>query len=254
MSALNTPPAGASETAPSSQPRRRMFAWNPRGDTLIAAGTLLAFWGCYWAGNAVNEWFLLGGIVIVATLIPVVTVVLWRREGLAGLGIRRRLLIVSLIVSALLGAGSAYQLVTVAAASNVPVMPHLLANLVVFWEPFFVFGWLFLRWERAFGWLPAIVLTGVGFALQHVGSVPFVLALSFGLFAIAFGIVFVCVRNLAILWPLFYPVASGIGTLQSGFVMGWPAVISGTVLLIVQVIVIGGVVWLARRRTTERRV
>lgn len=118
------------------------------------------------------------------------------------------------------------------------VLPHLLANLLVFWEPFFVFGWLFLRWERAFGWLPAILLTGIGFTLQHVGSVPFEAALGFGAFAVVFGIVFAFVRNLAILWPLFYPIASGIGTLQAGFVMGWSDVVSGAVLLVVQVFVV----------------
>lgn len=227
-------------------PRRRIVAWNPGSDTLIAFGTLLAFWGCYWAGTTINEWFLLVGIVVVATLVPALTVLWQRREGLAGLGVRRRFLVLSLIISAVLGLGSAYQLIQVAGDQGVAVVPHLLANLVVLWEPFFVFGWLFLRWERAFGWLPAIVLTGLGFALQHIGSVPFAAALSFGAFAVAFGVVFACVRNLVILWPLFYPVASGIGTLQAGFVMGWSGVVSGVVLLAVQVIVIAAVLWRVR--------
>ncbi|MDN5754356.1 MAG: hypothetical protein ACTHWW_02240 [Arthrobacter sp.] len=96
---------------------------------------------------------------------------------------------------------------------------------------------MFLRWERAFGWLPAILLTGIGLALQHVGSVPFAQAIGFGLFAVLFGIVFAFVRNLLILWPLFYPVASGIGTLQAGYLMGWPEAFSGAVLLAVQIVV-----------------
>lgn len=218
--------------------RRRIVAWKPGSDTLIALGTLLGFWGCYWAGAAINEWFLLVGVVVLGTVIPALTVLRHRREGLEGLGIRRRFLFLSLVISAVLGAGSAYQVVYLAAEQGVPVVPHLLANLVVLWEPFFVFGWLFLRWERAFGWLPAILLTGVGFALQHVGSVPLEVALGFGMFAVLFGILFALVRNLAILWPLFYPVASGIGTLQAGFVMGWPDVVSGVALLAVQVVVL----------------
>lgn len=222
--------------------RRTVVAWNPGSDTAIALGTLLAFWACYWAGTTISPWFLWGGIVMVGTLVPAVTVLWHRREGLAGLGIGRRRLVLALVVAFVLGAGSAYQFIAVATEQGVPVVPHLLANLLVVWEPFFVFGWLFLRWERAFGWLPAILLTGIGFAVQHIGSVPFAAALSFGMFAVVFAIVFAIFRNLAVLWPLFYPVASGIGTLQAGFAMGWPDVVSGALLLVVQVLVLA-VVW-----------
>lgn len=88
-----------------------------------------------------------------------------------------------------------------------------------------------------------------GFALQHVGSVPFEAALGFGIFAVLCGIAFAIVRNLAILWPLFYPVASGIGTLQAGFVMGWSDVVSGVVLLAAQVATVAVVSWCARERS-----
>lgn len=233
-------PASASLPSFDGDPRpgRRAVAWDPRSDTVIALVTMLAFWGCYWAGSTVSEWFLIGGIVVVGTVIPAWVVLNRRREGLAGLGVRRRFLLLSLLVSAVLGVGSSYELFSLAADQGVQVMPHLLGNLMVLWEPLFVFGWLFLRWERAFGWLPAIALTGAGFALQHVGSVTPGAALGFGMFALVFAVIFALVRNLAILWPLFYPIASGIGTLQAGVVMGWPAVVSGAVLLVVQIAVI----------------
>lgn len=242
--------AEASSDIRSTEPteRRRVVAWRPGIDTLIAAGTLVVFWLCYWGGTTVSPWILWAGIIVIGTVIPAITVLWWRREGLAGLGIRRKWLIVSLAVSVVLGAGSAYQYIVTATGQGVPIAPHLIANLVVLWEPLFLFGWLYLRWERAFGWLPAILLTGVGFALQHVGAVPLPAALSFGGFAIAFAIVFTFVRNLAVLWPLFYPVASGIGTLQAGFAMGWSDAIAGAVALVVQVAIIV-VVWrLARNR------
>lgn len=237
-----TPPAAA------APPRRRVLAWDPGFDTLIAAVTLLGFWASYWAGTAVNPAFLYGGILIFGTVIPAWTILRYRREGWAGLGIRRRFLIISLLISAVLGAGSAFQVVALAAETGTSVLPHLLANLLVLWEPLFVFGWLYLRWERAFGWLPAILLTGLGFALQHVGAVPLEAALGFGAFAVAFAIVFACVRNLLVLWPLFYPVASGIGTLQAGFAMGWPDVVSGSMLLVVQVLILLGLSWRTRPR------
>ncbi|GAA4516335.1 hypothetical protein [Brevibacterium yomogidense] len=244
---------GSAETSSTPPDRahasfRRVVAWSPGTDTLIAAATLVVFWGCYWAGTTVNEWFLLAGVIVVGTLIPAWTVLQQRGEGLEGLGIRRRFLVVSLIIAGVMGAGSAYQLFTLAAAQDVAVLPHLVGNLLVFWEPLFVFGWLYLRWERAFGWLPAILLTGAGFVLQHIGSVPFEAALGFGGFAVVFAIAFACVRNLAILWPLFYPVASGIGTLQAGFVMGWSSVGSGALLLAVQGFVLAGVWWTVHRK------
>lgn len=215
-----------------------MVAWDPGLDTVIAGGTLLGFWGCYWAGATVHVGFLYAGVLVFGTLVPAVMVLCRRREGLMGLGFTGRFLVPSLIVSAVLGAGSAYQLVTLAAQHEVALAPHLLGNLMVLWEPLFVFGWLYLRWERAFGWLPAILLVGAGFALQHVGSVPPAAALGFGTFALGFAIVFALVRNLLILWPLFYPVASGIGTLQSGFSMGWDEVAYGALLLVVQVAIL----------------
>lgn len=231
-----------------SRPRRPVVTWRPGVDTAIAAVTLLLFWGCYWAGTTINEWILLVGIVVIGTAVPAWTVLHLRREGLSGLGIRRRFLVVSLVVSAVMGLGSAYQLITVAGELGVPVVPHLVANMLVLWEPLFVFGWLYLRWERAFGWLPAILLTGAGFTLQHVGAVPVAAAIGFGAFALAFAVAFALVRNLAVLWPLFYPVASGIGTLQAGFAMGWSSVVSGAVLLVVQVGVVSAIIIAAGRR------
>lgn len=247
---MATPSAAGTDSTALGDPRRarrRAIAWDPGLDTLLALATLLAFWGCYWAGSTVHGAFLHGGILVIGTLVPAWVVLRRRGEGLEGLGITRRFLRVSLLVSLVLGAGSAYQLLFLAGERGADVLPHLIGNLLVLWEPLFVFGWLFLRWERAFGWLPAILLVGIGFALQHVGSVPLPVALGFGAFAIAFGIVFALVRNLAILWPLFYPVASGIGTLQSGLVFGWVDVASGAVLLAAQVAILAIVLRGARR-------
>ncbi|HCH47712.1 MAG TPA: hypothetical protein DEX36_07315 [Glutamicibacter sp.] len=128
-------------------------------------------------------------------------------------------------------------MITLASASNANIASHLVANFLVLWEPFFVFGWLYLRWERAFGWLPAIALTGLGFTIQHLGSVPLAAAAGFGVFAIMFAVVFALVRNLVVLWPLFYPVASGIGTLQAGFVMGWDDAGISAILLVLQLLI-----------------
>lgn len=105
MPTSNTPFSGSEILTPISEPeiRRRAFVWNPGSDTLVALGTLLGFWWCYWAGITINEWFLLIGIVVVGTLISAVTVLRLRGEGLEGLGMRRQFLIWSLVISAVLG-------------------------------------------------------------------------------------------------------------------------------------------------------
>lgn len=76
MATFNTNTSGSEiETLNSlTRTRRRVVTWDPGSDTLIALGTLLAFWGCYWAGTTVSEWFLLVGVVVVGTLVPAVTV------------------------------------------------------------------------------------------------------------------------------------------------------------------------------------
>ena len=224
--------------ARAGQPRRRLLAWDPGTDTLIALGTLLGFWACYWAGTTLHPAFLYTGILVLGTAVPAWSVLRRRREGLPGLGLTRHRLRLALILSAVLGAGSVYKVVALAHEQDVALLPHLLGNLVVLWEPLFVFGWLYLRWERAFGVLPAIVLVGAGFALQHVGSVPLGAAIFFGMFALVFAVLFALVRNLLVLRPLFYPVASGIGTLQAGFQMGWDDVLIGAAAMLAQVLIL----------------
>lgn len=85
--------------------RLRMVTWDPGVDTLIALLTLLGFWGAYWAGTTIHPAFLYAGILLLGTPVPALTVLHRQREGLEGLGITGRFLVVSLVVSAVLGAG-----------------------------------------------------------------------------------------------------------------------------------------------------
>lgn len=224
---------------------RRWFGGRPGADTAIAALTLVGLWGCYFlgAGRGIS-WVLYAGILVFGTALPAWAI---SRSGArwADLGLTRRRLVVSLVAAPVLGGASLPRALGLAGGSGVDVLTQFLANAVVLWEPFFVFGWLYLRWEKAFGIVAAVVLAGAGFALQHLGSVPPAQALSFGVFGLVIAAIFALTRNLAILWPLFYPVASTIGTLQAGFVMGWGEIVGGAALLLVQAVVI---VVLMRRR------
>jgi membrane protease YdiL (CAAX protease family) len=92
----------------------------------------------------------------------------------------------------------------------------VLFNAVILWEPFFVFSWLQLRYDRAFGILPGVVLTGLSFAAYHIGTYPpagLVTLLISGLF---FAAIFRPTSNLLIVWPLAWCAGSSIGTLMGG--------------------------------------
>jgi hypothetical protein len=105
------------------------------------------------------------------------------------------------------------------------------------WEPFFVYGWLQLRFERAFGVIPGIALAAVCFGAYHIGTFPLsgvVTLLGLGVF---FGVLFRATGgNLLALWPLTWAVTSSIGVLEGGF--GWSDVATYALLLIVQVVLI----------------
>ncbi|WP_203568896.1 CPBP family intramembrane metalloprotease [Aestuariimicrobium ganziense] len=242
----------ATTEAAQTRPKRRVVRWNPGLDTAIAAATLLLFSLCYYLGTREGtEWVLIVGIIVLGTIVPAWTVFMLLRGGWSDLGITRHRLKTSLAVAAFLGAGSAFQVFQLANEKGVDPWAHLVANVMVFWEPLFVFGWLFLRWEKAFGWLPAIGLVGVGFTLQHFGSVPFEQAVGFGIFGLMFAVVFAITRNLFILWPLFYGVASGIGTLQAGFVFDWSGAVEAGVLMLVQMAILVGIARWARARSSH---
>jgi hypothetical protein len=57
-------------------------------------------------------------------------------------------------------------------AAGIDWLPQVLFNGVILWEPFFVHAWLQLRFDRAFGIVPGILLAGLSFAAYHTGTYP----------------------------------------------------------------------------------
>lgn len=117
------------------------------------------------------------------------------------------------------------------------LIPHVLSMGLILWEPFFVYGWLQLRFERAFGVIPGILLAGGSFGLYHVGTYSMVGVMELAFFGAMFAVIFHIGRsNLLALWPLTWAVAASIGTLGR-FEYDWWAV--GTSLLLLVVTAIG---------------
>ena len=95
----------------------------------------------------------------------------WHKEKpLSWLGITRNRWIPSLVVGIILAALFLPRLVALYPGPG--LLPHLIVNGCMFWEPFFVFGWLPLSFDRAFGIIPGILFSSLAFGAYHIGTYP----------------------------------------------------------------------------------
>lgn len=177
---------------------------------------------------------LLGGFAV-ATILPAL-VIRMRGANISALGFTRKRIAVSLILSAVFAAGSlpAYFAAAPAGIGGVLLLVTSLLNL---WEPLFVYGWLQLRLENAFGWVLAPFLTAFCFAAYHAGSAPLEMLGALLAWGAIVGVLFAFTRNLFVVFPLAWGVASAIGTASeaSG---AWPAVVLAVALLAGQLILL----------------
>ena len=235
---------------------RRAMAFEPTRRTWLAIASVPAMWLFYWGESAVREWsvawslvlFLGGACLLVATLLPLMAN---RADGrnLSGLGITRHRWRWALLI-AVISLGSVPALLDTAAGAGVDPGTHLLYNLTVLWEPLFLFGWLQLSFERAFGYVCAPVMTAIAFGGYHLGSVPVGTALGFAAVGLVMGAVFAITNNLLSMWPLTWAVSSGIGSIDAGLSFGRDEVVAGVAVLTVQLAMFV-VVARAGRRTRE---
>lgn len=128
------------------------------------------------------------------------------------------------------------------------LLPQLVFNGLILWEPFFVYGWLQLRFERAFGILPGIVLATACFGAYHLGTYPPSGIGTLVVVGTVYAVLFRITRNLLTLWPFVWSVSSSIGTLQGGFYFGWDEVGTYAVVLFVQVVAIAWMILHGRKR------
>lgn len=231
---------------------RETFAlrWQPRGDTAVALLTAVLMVGLYYANTrAQSPAFTLVFFVILTNgglnvLFPAYYVLVVRKEGLNQLGITRRWWWLALLLSAVVSVLFWPQLQQVAAQHpSIDLVPLLLANGLILWEPFFVYGWLQLRFERAFGVIPGIALAAVCFGAYHIGTSPLSGVATLVGLGVFFGVLFRAAGgNLLALWPLTWAVTSSTGVLEGGFGFGWSDVATYALLLVVQVVLIALVV------------
>jgi len=182
--------------------------------------------------------FVLMGHLLLNTALPAYVVLKMRGEGLSGLGITRNKLQVSLVISVLLAASMYPSFMTALKSFSGNPTPNMAYNAIALWEPLFVFGWLQLRFERAFGIIPGILMAGLGFMAYHIGSFPTDALVVLCLSGVFYGAIFAYVKNLLVLIPITWSVASTMGTIQGGYIFDWVTVGIYAVILVLQIAII----------------
>lgn len=226
--------------------KRRAFLFNPQLDTLIALATAILMIGVYYLNTKYGldepTIFFVGfvgiGHLLLNTAIPAYVVFVLCKEGWSGLGIRKEKAFLSLMISAVLAALFFSGLQQALEGFNGNPVPHIVFNGIAFWEPLFVYGWLQLRFEKAFGYILAPVIAGAAFAAYHIGSFPTEMVLMLFGFGVFYGVIFGVVRNLLVLIPVTWAVGSSIGTIQGGFNFDWFTVGVYVAILLAQLIIL----------------
>ena len=227
--------------------------WAPNSDTAVASASLLLMILAYYAAT---HWLisqvaaiLVFGILtnlILNVLLPVWWIAYHRRQPLSELGITTKRWLSSLLIGIGLAGLLAIRLWQVAA--GIDWLPHLLFNVTCFWEPFFVYGWLQLRFERAFGIVPSIILAGLSLAVYHVGTYSPDGLIMLLLAGLLYAVVFRITSNLLVMWPLAFSIGSSMGTLMGGMQFTWNQVSIWSIILLLQISAIGYTWWRQNRR------
>jgi membrane protease YdiL (CAAX protease family) len=200
------------------------FRWRPTRHTWVAVGAgLLAF--AFSASlllfepGSVPAQLIRNGLIYVVcgVAIPWGYTILVERETPAALGLRRERWALSLILG-LVAAGLFAPMLffegdlASVGWGNVAKASFVLTGAGGLFELFLYYGFIHLRLEKAFGVIPAILLTSAIYVLWHVGTQlplePDPLYAAWKLFwvGVMYQSLFSLTRNLLVIWPFFHAV------------------------------------------------
>lgn len=226
--------------------KRQWISFKPEIDTWIAlasipAMTLLYYCNTHYGFEHPTVFFIgfvILGHLLLNTALPAYVVLKMRGEGLSGLGITQNKLMASLVISVLLAASMYPSLMTALRGFDGNPVSNITYNAIAFWEPLFVFGWLQLRFQRAFGIIAGILMAGLGFMAYHIGSFPTDALVVLFLTGVIYGVIFAYTKNLLVLIPITWSVASTMGTIQGGYIFDWSTVGIYVIVLALQITIL----------------
>ncbi|MCU0849714.1 MAG: CPBP family intramembrane metalloprotease [Candidatus Thermoplasmatota archaeon] len=188
---------------------------------------------------------------------PAVYVVFVKKQALSEIGISKKYWLLSIILGIVLGVITYFG--TLATIDLPPFMELLplafMAVTVGLFEAIFFRGWIQLRFENAFGAIPAIPIGAAFYALYHVGygmSGSEVLFLFF--LGLTFAIAFRVTKNVLVLWP-FYTWIGGLYTnITEGQVLPFEALYGFVIILMFMIISIVTIRYIQKRRRNNNKV
>jgi hypothetical protein len=231
--------------------------WKPGRDILVVCiSWILVVCSLYTATVIVGAetgggipYFLLYAVLTAAIFgigIPLVWMVIIQKRPLKDLGITKKRLFRSLVlqlvfsIAILTGGFSGLKL---------PVMDRLiplicLSLAIGLFEAIFWRGWVLMRLEEAFGFIPAALLGSVLYALYHIGYDMPLNEIAFLFFiGLMYSVVFRLIGSIFILWPLFQPGGQLITLIKEGLELPLLASLGFLEVLIVM----GLMVWFASK-------
>ena len=248
------------------------FRWQPTQHTWVAVGAGLLAFGfsallLLFEPGSLPAQIIHNGLlyVVCGAAIPWGYTILVERGTPAGLGIKRERWVLSLIIS-VIAAGLFMPLLLfegdlgAVGWGNVAKASFALTGAGGLFELFLYYGFIHLRLEKAFGTIPAILLTSAIYVLWHVGTQlplePDPLYAVWKLFwvGVMSQSLFSLTRNLLVIWPIFHAVgvmldfAVNIGAVE-GIVHEFPWAVG--VVVVVAVISVGLTVLSARNRASH---
>ena len=132
------------------------------------------------------------------------------RDTLAELGFTKRKWVLSLILNIVLGAGLLFVFLKDEMPENVISLKNLYgASYIVvagIFEMTFIYGFLRMSFEKAFGIIPSILLTSAFYSLHHAGFQPEFIHLF--LVGLMYCSVFYITKNMLIVFPFFWGVGA----------------------------------------------
>lgn len=160
------------------------------------------------------------------------------RQILADMGFTKRKIVLSLILDVVFAVGLAAMFMKDGMPGNISDITNLYASLYILtagvFEMTFIYGFLRMSFEKAFGIIPSILLTSAFYSVHHAGFQPEFLHLF--LVGLMYCSVFYITKNMLIVFPFFW----GVGAL-------WDVIISsdaGEGIKNIEAFIFAGVIWI----------